>query len=233
MKPVLFYSPAMTGATARIAIGHPPEAGYSQLMPDVWQLEHLDPHSADTETIQTFNTGWPIIESGHAIGTGQTVIERRRVHNTSTAPFGTIQSPPPYRPPVVGRITRPFRALVESGGEGALWCCDWWDLWCDEQDCIEQDKEAAQKWIDESDTPGVIAPPSEAKSALDDLIPQPKNGNGGDSEEEEAIVVTEDEIDPNVYRTTAVAPPRKARVNWLVIALIAGAGVFAYQQIKD
>lgn len=109
-----------TPTTLRVAAYRPPESGYASQVPDTFYQQYWNPSVVDYHRLQTKNTGW---ESGAA----------------SLVNVPTQQT---YR--VGGGF-----AVVESGGSAirqgdSEWCCGFFDIFCDAEQCKEQDLEAAR-----------------------------------------------------------------------------------------
>lgn len=116
------YSAGPTPTPLGVAAYRAPEAGYARMVPDTWYRSYWDPEVVDWHRIQTVNTGWESGIMGIGAQGGPLTVDRVVSKATHQAPFG----------------------LVETGFQtDPEWCCGWYDLLCDAQDCADQDLNAA------------------------------------------------------------------------------------------
>jgi hypothetical protein len=132
-----------------------PESGYSFAVPDTWDRSEFDPDTAPWGDLWYKNTGWmspPWESGGPVISDGMIVRVPMRRHRVSGG-MGPVE-------------------VGSAQGRDPEWCCSWWNVLCDADDCADDDREAAEEWIERTGRPGVVAPPDEARERVRDLYPE-------------------------------------------------------------
>lgn len=136
MTILLAPDPLPTGL--RVSAYRAPESGYSSQVPDTWYRYMSDPHIVDGPRLRAFNTGWgPIWESGQNISSGSVVRVPALMPDRASGGMGTVvEVGQAYGSGAPGDVGPPAPPDDE-------WCCDFYEFWCDADDCKEQDLQAA------------------------------------------------------------------------------------------